>query len=81
MPMPEPSMDDIETVLDYHQRTKHHLNRFAAALGFLDWANQPNPFRQFQDTSRIDLAHGNNKEGPLYRALFEGPISPAKIDF
>lgn len=75
------SADDIETVLDYHQRTKHHLNHFAAALGFLDWANQPNPFRQFHEVPRIDLSHGNNKEGPLYRELFEGQIPPAKIDF
>lgn len=79
--MPNAPADDIEIVLDYHQRTKHHLNRFAPALGYMDWANQPNPFRQFHDTPRIDLAHGNHQEGPLYRALFEGSIFPSKINF
>ena len=24
--------------------TKHHFNRFARSLGYLDWATQPNPF-------------------------------------
>jgi nitroreductase len=31
----------------YHDGTKHHFDRFARALGYLDWASQPNPFRSF----------------------------------
>ena len=31
----------------YHERTKHHFNRFAAGPGQLDWANQPDPFRRY----------------------------------
>jgi len=30
-----------------HERSKHHLNRFAAGPGELDWANQPDPFRRY----------------------------------
>ena len=33
-----------ETLL-YHEQTKHHFHRYARSLGFLDWANQLNPFR------------------------------------
>ena len=43
--MAEP-VNQLETVMRYHQETKHHFNRYARALGSLDWANQPNPFRQ-----------------------------------
>ena len=31
----------------YHEATKHHFNRFARSLGYLDWATQPDPFRQY----------------------------------
>src|SRR6266436_609357 len=36
-----------ETLL-YHEQTKHHFHRYAKSLGFLDWANQPNPFRFYE---------------------------------
>jgi hypothetical protein len=35
--------DRIETVMHYHERTKHQFNRYADGPGQLDWANQPNP--------------------------------------
>ena len=44
-----------QTVFDYHERTKHHLNRYARSPGGMDWANQPNPFRFFAGTSRTPL--------------------------
>jgi SagB-type dehydrogenase family enzyme len=37
----------LDTVLDYHHRTKHHFHRYAAGPGTMDWANQPDPFRTF----------------------------------
>ncbi|MDR3568111.1 MAG: SagB/ThcOx family dehydrogenase [Syntrophobacteraceae bacterium] len=39
----------------YHDRTKHHFNRFAQSPGYLDWKNQPSPFRSFSETERIFL--------------------------
>jgi SagB-type dehydrogenase family enzyme len=40
---------------DYHDATKHHFNRFARSLGYLDWASQPNPFRFFHGSPDIPL--------------------------
>jgi SagB-type dehydrogenase family enzyme len=40
----------MEAVYRYHDGTKHHFQRFARSLGYLDWASQPRPFRQFADT-------------------------------
>ncbi|MEJ2229628.1 MAG: hypothetical protein P8X46_00400 [Nitrospirales bacterium] len=37
----------LDRVKQYHEQTKHEFNRFARSLGYLDWANQPNPFRRF----------------------------------
>jgi SagB-type dehydrogenase family enzyme len=31
----------------YHQRTKHAFQRFARSAGYLDWSNQPDPFRRY----------------------------------
>src|SRR5688572_19096193 len=49
------SQDQVDVVLDYHARTKHHLHRFAASLGYLDWATHPDPFRTFDCAPSIDL--------------------------
>jgi hypothetical protein len=47
--------NSIETVLAYHRRTKHHLHRFAASPGYLDWATQPDPFRTYIGAERVEL--------------------------
>jgi SagB-type dehydrogenase family enzyme len=45
----------VETVYRYHDGTKHHFQRFARSLGYLDWASQPQPFRRFADTPIFPL--------------------------
>jgi SagB-type dehydrogenase family enzyme len=44
-----------KSLLEYHQRSKHRVNHYAPGPGRLDWANQPNPFREFQGAARIKL--------------------------
>jgi SagB-type dehydrogenase family enzyme len=39
----------------YHDGTKHHFNRFARSLGYLDWATQPRPFRSFAESPSYPL--------------------------
>jgi len=75
------SASEIDTVFDYHQQTKHHFNRYARSLGYMDWANQPNPFRQFVGAPPIALAHGDPTRGPLYREIFQDTISPEPLNF
>jgi len=45
----------LETVLAYHERTKHHFRRYAAGPGGLDWATQPDPFRTYAGSARLEL--------------------------
>jgi len=45
----------IEAVLRYHERTKHHFDRYAPGPGELDWANQPDPFRRYEGAPLIRL--------------------------
>jgi len=42
-------------ILNYHERTKHRLKRYAAGPETLDWDAQPNPFREFAGAPRIRL--------------------------
>ena len=68
-PAAEPvSTDPVEQVINYHIRTKHHFNRYARSLGFLDWVNQPDPFRRFEGAPLFSL--------PLLKAD-KDPVSPA----
>jgi SagB-type dehydrogenase family enzyme len=52
---PESTRTPLETVYRYHDGTKHHFQRFARSLGYLDWASQPRPFRRFADTPVFSL--------------------------
>lgn len=78
--------DAIQTVLHYHERTKHHLERYARSLGFLDWSAQPNPFRRYHDPVRsgpplvVDLPLPDRDETPRFTALFNDPWDPAFRD-
>lgn len=45
----------LDTVLAYHERTKHHFQHYAAGPGGLDWATQPDPFRTFAGSPLVAL--------------------------
>ncbi|MEA3364717.1 MAG: SagB/ThcOx family dehydrogenase [Candidatus Hydrogenedentes bacterium] len=65
-------MDAIDAVFAYHEATKHYPNRFARSLGYLDWANQPNPFRRFSGAPMHALPLLTEDITPPYDALFSG---------
>ena len=45
----------LDIVRAYHERTKHHFQRYAAGPGGLDWATQPDPFRTFEGSPQLAL--------------------------
>ncbi len=49
-------MNDRAAVDRYHDGTKHHVDRFARSLGYLDWASQPAPFRRYDGAVEIPLS-------------------------
>ncbi|MBH0202597.1 MAG: SagB/ThcOx family dehydrogenase [Nitrospira sp.] len=68
------STDPLDRVTRYHVRTKHHFNRYARSLGFLDWANQPDPFRRFDGTELVSLPLLNPADepsSPSYDAIYK----------
>lgn len=41
------AMNPMDIVKRYHEQTKHEFDRYARSAGYLDWANQPDPFRRY----------------------------------
>ena len=70
----------LDTVLAYHQRTKHHLQRYAAGPGGLDWKNQPDPFRHFAGCPQRELSLLAESSQPRYVDLYTpGEIPPQAL--
>jgi SagB-type dehydrogenase family enzyme len=69
------------TLSDYHERSKHRLNRYAPGPGRLDWANQPNPFRRYEGVVRVELPFIADHLETRYGALRRGGIpAPRAFD-
>ncbi len=73
-------MDQLNTVYRYHNETKHQFQRNARSLGYLDWANQPDPFRRFAGAEILSLTMPGLEEKPSWDDLFSGGRIPAAVD-
>ena len=70
--------DALDVVMRYHQETKHHFFRYARAPGYMDWANQPDPFRRYDGSPLCALPHLKPDDAPvspLYQDLYRGQLS------
>jgi SagB-type dehydrogenase family enzyme len=69
----------------YHQRTKHHLQRYAAGPQTLDWDAQPNPFRRWAgaplEMLPLPASALSCSEAPAWDALFRpDAVAPRAVD-
>jgi SagB-type dehydrogenase family enzyme len=71
-------MRPIEMVLEYHDRTKHRPERYAASLGYMDWATQPDPFRQYEGAEMILLPMPTPSDEPVFAQL-DQPRTPEAL--
>jgi SagB-type dehydrogenase family enzyme len=75
-PLPIMSEDkQYAAVLHYHDRTKHQLNGYARSLGYMDWANQPDPFRFYEDSPKLRLPLMDQHSASAYARLYETDTS------
>jgi SagB-type dehydrogenase family enzyme len=73
--------DFINRAIRYHIQTKHHFNRYARSLGYLDWANQPDPFRRFEGAELVPLPllkPDEEPRSPSYQAIYEPGAVPSQ---
>ena len=69
-------------VKGYHEQTKHHPYRYARSRGYMDWDNQPVPFRSYEGAPQIELPLASMDRGLPYAALYEiieDPQDPISI--
>jgi hypothetical protein len=60
----------LSKVFDYHQQTKHGFYRSADVPGYLDWINQPNPFRRYHESHLISLPLDTGIESSTYEKIY-----------
>ena len=73
-PLPE------HVVVGYHERTKHHYSRYASSLGYLDWANQPNPFRRYEKAPLVHLPFPDaGRTLPYWQLYASDDVEPAPL--
>jgi len=71
--------------LDYHERTKHHPHRSARSAGYMDWDNQPDPFRTYAGAETLLLPLDTPDPALDYAALYRpaaaapAPFTPSTI--
>jgi SagB-type dehydrogenase family enzyme len=69
------------TVFAYHERTKHHFHRYARSPDYMDWANQPHPFRYYHDAVETRLPLKREPPSLVYDQLYKvNALPPAPVN-
>ncbi|MDD2335841.1 MAG: hypothetical protein PHD01_04605 [Geobacteraceae bacterium] len=76
-------MNRLETIITYHEGTKHCFEDYAKGPGRMDWATQPDLFRRYEGAPLILLEIEDKEEDPRYAALFstENHVSQTVLNF
>jgi len=67
-----------QTVLNYHNRTKHSLERYAKGPESIDWEDQPDQFRRFAGCEIVTLPLPGAELEPLFADLDNPELIPSK---
>ena len=68
---------DLEAAWDYHERTKHSFQSVHSSRHFLDFQNQPLPFKIYPGLKPISLPQGLEPPGvPALEALAASVVEP-----
>ena len=74
-------MSDWEKTKQYHHGSKHSYHRSAPGPGYMDWENQPDPFRRYDGAEVVDLIKTPLDTKPFYHeALSCNAISPQPLN-
>lgn len=73
---------NLQTIFKYHEKTKHSHRRYARSLGYMDWVNQPNPYRNYKGAEELLLPLATQHTTPPYHLIFEStlPCAPLLIN-
>ena len=67
-----------QDIIHYHEETKHHYDRYARSAGYMDWDNQPNPFRFYENTNALGLPFLKTDPSGRFIDLFRRSHNPPR---
>ena len=70
--------EKVKSIINYHDATKHHYDRYARSSGYMDWQNQPNPFRAYKGAPALPLPLLKKDPPAAYHDLYERKNNPAQ---
>ncbi len=65
-------------IITYHNDTKHTRYQYARSPGFMDWENQPVPFRFYKDAVKTKLPLNKSKSNVPFESLYRKNSISAK---
>ncbi|KAI5055159.1 hypothetical protein GOP47_0030304 [Adiantum capillus-veneris] len=68
---------NIDAVFDYHERSKHHPDKYAESPADLKWEEQPRPFRRYRGSPGSSMRH----LPPIYGAATDQQYSRSYSEF
>jgi len=79
--MSDPQDTVYRQVLAYHQATKHSYRRYARSAGFMDWENQPIPFRFYEESPAVPLPLLRQDPDADHLQLYRREAAAAELRF
>ena len=75
-------MSYLKDIFQYHNNSKHGYYSFAPGPGYLDWANQPDPFRKYEGADVVHLKQIKQAERPFFSEVLQGaPFEASQVNF
>jgi len=75
---PSDGENTAKEIIRYHEETKHHYDRYARSADYMDWDNQPNPFRFYKDTPSYGLPFLKKDPAARYADLYRRDNNSAR---
>lgn len=73
---------NLQSIFKYHEETKHAYAKYARSLGYMDWENQPDPFRSYAGALHVVLPLTFDNPTPPYHLIFTDspPAAPLHVN-
>ncbi len=75
---PVDGKNSVADIVRYHEETKHHFRNYARSAGYMDWENQPNPFRFYEKTRIVELPLLKKDPAAAHPDLYRRDNNPAR---
>ena len=70
----------LKQVLAYHDETKHRPTAYARSLGYMDWDNQPQPFRTYANAPVLELPLKKELAPYSLDQLYQRAVDPVPVN-